>query len=210
MAKISGCVFDFGGVMTSTSMPERVRPLAEGLGVPWSALEEGFARYRRLMDGGFITLDEMYDNIWADAGVSPEKSVRARILKEDQASYLYRNEDTLRLMRALKTAGFKIGILTNMPSPFAARFRRGFPDFIALADAMVVSGEEKMFKPQRRIYDLLRDRISLPADGLCFFDDSPANCDGARAAGWSAILFRGAAQAAREFSELSGTAVPGF
>ena len=206
--KISGCVFDFGGVMTTTTMPERVRPLAEKLGVAWSTLEDGFARYRRLMDGGFISLDEMYDNIWADAGLSPGRSVRERILEEDQASYLYRNEATLRLMRALKGAGLKIGILTNMPGSFAAKFRAKFPDFIALADAMVISGDERMFKPQRRIYDLLRGRISLPAGELCFFDDTAANCGGARAAGWNAILFRDAEQAAREFSALSGIALP--
>ena len=41
---IKGVVFDFGGVMTSCTMPERVRPLVKELGVSWQDLEEGFRK----------------------------------------------------------------------------------------------------------------------------------------------------------------------
>jgi len=199
---IRGCVFDFGGVMTTMTMPDRVRPLVKELGVDWKVLEDGFAKYRRQMDGDFMTIDEMYRRIWADAGIVVSKETNDRILKEDTASFLYRNEDTLALMRSLKSRGFKIGILTNMSSAFGVRFRETFPDFIELADALVISGEAKMFKPMREIYDLLRERIALPADELCFFDDVEANCQGARDAGWKAVRFADCAQAARDFEAL--------
>ena len=91
-----------------------------------------------------------------------------------------------------------------MPPAFAPHFRRVFADFIALADAMVISGEEKMFKPQRRIYDLLRERIGLPAEELCFIDDVESNCDGARRAGWHAVQFEGNVQVERDFRRLVG------
>ena len=67
---IKGCVFDFGGVMTTMTMPERVRPIVQELGIPWSAIEAGFAKYRRQMDGDLISMDEMYDRTFADAGIS--------------------------------------------------------------------------------------------------------------------------------------------
>lgn len=201
--KIAGCVFDFGGVMTTTTMPERVRPLVRTLGADWDILEKGFAKYRRLMDGDFMSIDEMYDRIWADAGVNVPPDVRARIVAEDMASYLYRNEQTLEFMRTLKSRGIRIGILTNMSSQFAPLFREHFADFISLADALVISGEAKMYKPQRQIYDLLRERIALQPGELCFFDDAEANCRGAREAGWHAILFKSNEQAARDFDALS-------
>lgn len=204
--KISGVVFDFGGVMTMTTMPERVRACVGEFGIDWGCLERGFARYRRLMDGGFIDLEQMYGLIWADAGLAVSKEVMARILEEDRASFLegYRNLKTLAWMRELKAAGYKIGILSNMPGDFAVRFKSVFSDFIALADAMVLSGEERMFKPQRRIYDLLRERIGLPAAELCFVDDVETNCDGARAAGWHAVRFVDNAQIERDFRQLVG------
>jgi len=199
---IRGCVFDFGGVMTTMTMPDRVRPLVKELGLDWKVIEDGFAKYRRQMDGDFMTLEEMYRRIWSDAGIVVSKETNDRILKEDTASFLYRNEDTLALMRSLKSRGFRIGILTNMSSAFGVRFRETFPDFVELADAMVISGEAKMYKPMREIYDLLRERIALPAEELCFFDDVEANCQGARDAGWKTVRFTDCAQAARDFEAL--------
>lgn len=197
--EIKGVVFDFGGVMTTCTMPERVRPIVDQLGIPWSALEEGFAKYRRLMDGGFMGFDEMYRKIWSDAGVTLDEETQAKILEEDLASFLYPNLRTLEWMRSLKAKGFKIGILTNMWADFGVKFRATFPEFIALSDAMVISGEEHMYKPMKEIYDLLRTRIALPAEQLLFIDDAPGNCDGARRAGWKALRFRSIEQVECDF-----------
>lgn len=184
-----GVVFDFGGVMTTSTMPTRVIELVAELGIPWSAIESGFDRYRRQYDGGFMTLTEMYDRIWADAGLEVSEADAARIREADRASWLYRNERTRDWMKALKARGFRIGILTNMAPDFAPLFKEHFADFIATADAMVISGEEGLYKPQRAIYDLLRERIGLPAEELLFIDDVEDNCEGARAAGWQAVRF---------------------
>ena len=204
--RISGVVFDFGGVMTTSTMPERVRKYTEKFGIDWKHLETGFAKYRRLMDGGFMTIEKMYELIWADADITLSAEVQAKILEEDYASFLenYRNLKTLAWMKALKESGYKIGILTNMPPAFAIRFRKVYPEFIALADAMVISGEEGMFKPQKRIYDLLRERIGLPAEELCFIDDVESNCEGAWRAGWHAVRFENNAQVERDFGRVTG------
>ena len=204
--KISGVVFDFGGVMTTSTMPERVRKCTNEFGIDWRHLADGFARYRRLMDGGFISIGEMYDLIWADADIALTPEQKARILEADYASFLegYRNMRTLEWMKAVKRSGRRIGILTNQPLDFAARFRKVFADFIAVADVMVISSEEGMFKPQKRIYDLLRERIALPAEELCLIDDSEANCDGARRAGWHAVRFEDNDRAERDFKRLVG------
>ena len=204
--KISGVVFDFGGVMTTSTMPERVRTCVREFGIDWAHLERGFARYRRLMDGGFLAMDEMYDLIWADADIALPEDVKARILEEDYASFLgdYRNLRTLEWMKALKASGRRIGILTNQSVDLARRFRKVFSDFIALSDAMVISGEERMFKPQRRIYDLLAARIGLPAEELCLVDDVESNCEGARQAGWHAVRFTDNARTERDFGRLVG------
>ncbi len=203
---ISGVVFDFGGVMTTTTMPERARRCAEEEGLPWPAMQAGYARYRHLLDGGFLSPEAMYDLIWADAGVTVPPEVAARVREADFASYLVgcRNERTLRWMRELKAAGYRIGILTNMPPSFAPRFREVYADFVALADAMVISGEELMFKPQRRIYDLLQARLGLPAEELCFIDDVEENCAAARSAGWHAVRFEGNARAEGDFALFAG------
>lgn len=195
-------VFDFGGVMTTTTMPERVRPVVERLGIAWKTVAEGFRRYRRPMDGGYYDLKDMYDLIFAEADISLSPEELGEIVAEDEASFLYRNERTLAWMKTLKASGYKLGILTNMPPAFAIRFRETFADFIALADAMVISGEERMFKPQRRIYELLRKRIGLDAADLLFVDDVEANCEGARRDGWRALRFESNEQIEADFATM--------
>jgi FMN phosphatase YigB (HAD superfamily) len=89
-----------------------------------------------------------------------------------------------------------------MPTAFVPSFKKYYKDFIALADAMVISGEEKMYKPQRRIYRLMTKRLNVEPEEICFFDDVEANCESARSCGWKAIRFTDVAQAMREFEGL--------
>lgn len=204
---VRAVVFDFGGVMTTSVMPERLKPLTDSLGISWNIIEKGFARYRCQHDAGFFTLAEMYAKILVDAGISISPADLNRIVEVDRSSWLYRNERTLAWMKSLKSVGYGIGILTNMSPEFAPLFRKHFKDFIALSDAMVISGEEKLYKPQREIYDLLRERIRLPADELLFIDDVAANVRGAEAAGWYAIQFISNDQVERTFEALRSGSV---
>ena len=202
---IGAVVFDFGGVMTTSTMPRRVMELAAEKGVDWGVIVRGFDAHRAGYDAGRITLGEMYAKIWGDAGLSVSDEVNAAFMKADDASWCCRNERTLDWMRALKGRGFKIGILTNMAPKFAREhFETAFADFISLADAMVISGDEGIVKPQREIYDLLRSRVGLPAGELCFIDDVEKNVAGAVAAGWHAIHFVTNAQVEADFEKAVG------
>lgn len=201
--KIEAVVFDFGGVMTTSTMPMRVIELAEAKGIEWGVFKRGFDAHRLDYDAGRITLAEMYELIWRDAGIVVDAGTNAAFMEADDRSWCYRNERTLAWMKALKSRGYKIGILTNMAPRFAREhFRSAFADFIAQADAMVISGDEGIVKPQREIYDLLRGRIALPAASLLFVDDLERNVAAARAAGWQAIRFETNDQVEADFERL--------
>lgn len=61
--------------------------------------------------------------------------------------------------------------------------------FLEEFDGRVVSGEEGLTKPDRRIYRLLLDRFGLEARRTFYVDDQPANVEQARAVGLEAELF---------------------
>ncbi len=197
MSRIKAVVFDFGGVMTTRTMPEKVQAFLLKKGIDWAIVEAGYAKYRRLMDGGFITLREMYSLIWADNDIELTDADYEELLKVDAESWLtdYRNLATRDWMRELKANGFKLGILTNMPPAFAPLFREVYADFVELADAVVISGLERMFKPQQRIYRLMEKRLNLSPEEILFVDDVESNCAAAEKAGWSAIRFQSVEQA---------------
>ena len=200
---IKGVVFDFGGVMTTSTMPKRVEALAAEKGIAWDAIVRGFAARRLKFDSGTLSATGFYEQVWNDAGISVDAATTAAFVKADNESWLYRNERTLEWIKSLKSRGFKIGILTNMPPAFAKdHFRSVFADFIALSDALVISGEEGIVKPDRRIYDLLRERIGLPAETLLFVDDVEKNVVGAREAGWQAVRFVTNDQVEADFERL--------
>ena len=53
--KITAVVFDFGGVMTTSTMPLRVMDLAAETGIPWDAIKRGFDAHR-LREGRRLVL----------------------------------------------------------------------------------------------------------------------------------------------------------
>lgn len=90
------------------------------------------------------------------------------------------------------------GIMTLGLSNFSAEtfpMCRARYDVFDRFDDIVISGEVGMAKPSKEIFHLLLERNSLRPDEAVFFDDSPANVDGAREAGLTAFLFHSAAAA---------------
>ena len=192
-AQVDGVVFDFGGVI-SVSPREgwSLYPFCAARGVGRAAVDAGWARYRHLWDGGFISFEEMYRRMFADAGVGISDADLAELWEIDAVAWIRDlRADTLELMRALKARGRRIGILTNMSPDFHERlFVPRAAASRALADAEVVSGLERLYKPERPIYDLMARRMGLPPGRLLFVDDTPANVEAARGYGWQAEVYR--------------------
>lgn len=92
------------------------------------------------------------------------------------------------LLHELKAAGYDIYGLTNWSAETLwITYRKH--DFFTLLDGIVVSGEEKLIKPDKRIYEVLLNRYNLNAEECVFIDDSPANIKAAAELGFKAILF---------------------
>ena len=78
--------------------------------------------------------------------------------------------------------------ITNFGAEFWAGFRPTQPVFDHFRD-VVVSGEEKLTKPDPAIYRLALDRFGLAAGEGLFVDDSLTNVEAARANGFGAHHF---------------------
>jgi 2-haloacid dehalogenase len=65
-------------------------------------------------------------------------------------------------------------------------------EFFKVFEGIVVSGEEKVIKPGKEIYQLLLNRYSLLANESLFIDDSLKNIETADELGFSTIHFNGA------------------
>lgn len=97
-------------------------------------------------------------------------------------------EDSVELMQRLIDAGHDVTLLTNWAADTFVEARSRFP-FLDKPRGVTVSGEIRAIKPERAIYDHHADTFSLTPSASLFIDDSQKNVDGAKAAGWQAILF---------------------
>lgn len=96
------------------------------------------------------------------------------------------------LLERLAVQGVPLFAITNFAAPFWAKYRAGQPLFDHFRD-VVVSGVERIAKPDPAIYRLAERRFGYPAQAMLFIDDNRANIDAASALGWQVHHFTGAA-----------------
>ncbi len=92
------------------------------------------------------------------------------------------------LVERLAAASVPLFCLTNFGDEFWQMFRPSQPIFDHFAD-IIVSGVEKVAKPDPRIYQIVEQRSGRSGDALFFTDDNPDNIAAAKARGWDAHLF---------------------
>lgn len=96
------------------------------------------------------------------------------------------------IVEQLDDAGVPLFAITNFSHEFWPPFRAEWPDLFDRFRDVVVSGEERLVKPDPAIYRLALARFGLEPGGAVFVDDNPANVDAANALGIRAHLFRDA------------------
>ncbi|WP_232495768.1 HAD-IA family hydrolase [Novosphingobium kaempferiae] len=92
------------------------------------------------------------------------------------------------IVRELSARGVPLFAITNFASTFWHEFRAGEPLFDLFGD-IVVSGDEKLLKPDARIFDLAARRFGHAPEAMLFIDDNAANIAAARDLGWQVHHF---------------------
>lgn len=183
-------IFDVGCVLLLFE-PERYIPLTvEGeLGQKLDpVLLYGSEMWERL-DGGTVTEEEVARYAARAYG---DESLWPRILPAIQRFHEFMVPlPPVQLLDPLRAMGKKLYVLSNYGVEPFARTRQRFPDIFDRMDGIVVSGHEKISKPDERIYRLLLDRYGLKAEESVFIDDRPANIEAARRVGMQGIVYTG-------------------
>jgi 2-haloacid dehalogenase len=113
-------------------------------------------------------------------------------------------DEAVAVLADVRSAGLQCLALSNMePDKFLLRQAR-FP-FFGYFDACVISGNEGVAKPERKIFELLLARYDLEPGATVFIDDLAANVAVARELGIVAIRYLTAGTLR---GELRGLGVP--
>jgi epoxide hydrolase-like predicted phosphatase len=194
---------DFGGVLTSNvfdSFREFCR--REGL-EPGSVKRlfredpEALALLREL-ERGEIDEDAFSVRFGPMLGVADHEGLVDRLF-----AGMRPDEPMLEAVRRARAEGVRTGLISN--SWGSGRYDRdALPE---LFDAVVISGEVGLHKPEPEIFRLAAERVGVPADRCVFVDDLKENCAGAEALGMTAVLHRGADSTLPELERLLGVSL---
>ena len=100
-------------------------------------------------------------------------------------------EGSLPIVEELAAKNVPLYAITNFGAEFWDGFRPTKPIFDHFTD-IVVSGREKLAKPDLAIYRLAIERFGIAAEESLFIDDMPANIEAAQQLGIKGHLFQSA------------------
>ena len=130
-------------------------------------------------DYGYISGEEYIAGLARLVGRSEQEI--ASIIREKHV----RNEDLVEYAMSLRS-DYKVGMLSNISSGlmdplFSPKDRR------TMFDAVILSYEETLAKPNPAVFELMAERLGLKPEECVMIDDLEPNCDGAEIAGMKSI-----------------------
>ena len=195
-----GLILDFGGVLTSNVF-QSFREFSEREGLPPDTVKrtfredaEALALLRRL-ERGELSADEFSPQFGARLGVTDTDGLVDRLFAGVAA-----DERMIDAVRSAHSAGIRTALISNSWGDHGISYDRTL--LSELFDAVVISGEVGLHKPEPAIFLLGAERIGVPPEHCVFVDDLRENCRGAEEVGMTAILHRGADSTLPELERL--------
>ena len=199
-ARRTTVVFDLGGVLIDWDPRHLYRKLFPGD-------EAGMERFLAEVCTGAWNLRQDAGRSWAEATAllraeHPDKAALIDAYHRRWPEMLAGPiEGTVAILRELRAAGTPLYALTNWSQEtFPVALERF--EFLAWFQGIVVSGQERLVKPDPRIYRLLVERHGLRPAEVAYIDDNLRNADAATALGMHGIHFTGPAALRRDLAAL--------
>jgi putative hydrolase of the HAD superfamily len=204
MNSFDALIVDFGGVLTTPLQDAMVRFAAESgielqdfvraaLGVYSGGDDELVVEF----ETGRISEDEFARGFAKRLKEHTGKDFAPQGLVRRIFSGIELEEEMLDAVDLTRAAGLKTGLLSNSWGTSLYPLER----IKGLFDAIVISGDVGLRKPDPAIFEMTASRLGVPPDRCVFVDDHPAHLESASGLGMATVLHRSPAQT---ISELEG------
>ena len=192
-------LFDYGNVLSLPQDRQGVESMAAILDSPVACFEEAYWKDRLAFDQALITPEAYWTGIANALSRRLPDDVLRRLTGIDNTSWSRPNLVMTRWASALRAAGIRTAILSNMPISVRSHLRsvKWMPQF----DYSCYSCDVRCAKPELAIYrDCLKGVGADPAATL-FLDDREENIEAARKLGIHTIHFADPEQAQKEIDK---------
>lgn len=184
---ISTVVFDLGGVLIDWDPRYLFRELLDSdEEVETFLLEVGFEAWNHEVDAGRTTWAEATEAL---AAAFPHRRALVEAYPARFAETMpVAVEGSVELLDELHREGVRLLALTNWSAETFPLAQERF-DFLRVFEAIIVSGHERLAKPDPEIFALLLRRHSLDPSSTLFVDDRAVNVEAAERAGLVGLQF---------------------
>ena len=180
---IKNIIFDIGGVMFDDS----TQNISNILNIDTSELCKKV--YGKSFVDCVLGNQEVSDYIETFKNDSDYEAIKY-ILGKDNLHISYPlMQDNFDYISRLKDKGYNLYILSNIAKESYEHVKSTI-DIDKVFKGGVYSYQEKLLKPDRKIYELIVNRYNLNKDETMFFDDKQKNIDAACEFGLKGVLFR--------------------
>lgn len=195
---IQNIIFDLGGVVVDFAPREFLVDhfLNERLENILYDITFGSEEWLRL-DTGELTREEA-NAIMREKGAAIGRRYEVDVILSDWYDMLRTKEDTVQLMKRLKSNGYSLYYLSNIPPDVLELLSAR--KFWRLFDGGVASCEAGLAKPDRRIFRRLLEEYDLKPSECVFTDDVKINAAAASDVGILGVHFRSARVFARSLA----------
>ena len=196
-----GLIVDFGGVLT-TNVFDSFRAFGEAEGLDPQTVKRAFREdpealgLLRELERGDIEVEDFEPRFGERIGVKQTEGLVGRLF-----GGVGPDERMLEAVRRAGSAGICTGLISNS---WGAGLSYDMSLLDELFEAIVISGDVGMHKPEPAIYMLGAERLGLRPEDCVFVDDLRENCQGAEEVGMTAILHRGAEKTLPQLEKLLG------
>ena len=191
--------FDLGQVLVRFDHAQMLRQISAAAGVEVGRVQELLFADGMLMqlERGTLSTRQFYDEFCRRLGARPDYDRLARAASE----FFAFNDEIAPVVMGLRRGGWRLGILSNTSELHWEYCRR---QFALLSDAFavhVLSYRVGAIKPEPAIYAAAVAAAGCRPAEIFFTDDILGHVLGARAAGFDAVQFTGAAALCRELAQ---------
>ena len=180
-------VFDYGEVISVSQSEADRAALVEISGLEPGLFWQLYDRYREDLDEG-VTLPREYWNLIArDAGVEWSPATLQQLWAADIRSWISVEPGTVQLLAELHAGGTRVALLSNAGFDFSDPFRHS--PMAAYFEAMFVSAELGLIKPDPEIYRVTARELGITLEQMVFIDNKKINVDAAVALGVTGHVF---------------------
>ena len=138
-------------------------------------------------DQGLYSIEDLHKEYLK---IYPDMKQELELVLSNWVKLLNPMEKSIRFLKVMKEKGYQIYLLSNI-SEDAVSYLTETQSFMELMDGKVYSYEEKINKPDPRIYQILLNRYQLKPEEVLYFDDLSSNIEQAKQLGMHGIVFKG-------------------